>query len=80
MGGVKLNGRFHLSIEEEFLNPSLNVTCGQFVSCLAVYEPGDVGEVVAASVQLAGEEGGVALYLLPPPCQAHGAGRACSGK
>ena len=23
MGGVKINGRFHLSIEEEFLNPSL---------------------------------------------------------
>ena len=23
MGGVKINGRFHLSIKEEFLNPSL---------------------------------------------------------
>ena len=23
MGGVKINGRFHLSIEEEFFNPSL---------------------------------------------------------
>ena len=25
MGGVKINGRFHLSIEEEFLNPSLSL-------------------------------------------------------
>ena len=24
MGGVKINGLFHLSIEEEFLNPSLS--------------------------------------------------------
>ena len=47
------------------------MNCGLFVSCLAVYKPGDVGEVVAASVQLAGEDGGVTLHLLPRPCHAH---------
>ena len=32
MGGVKINGRFHLSVEEEFFNPSLSSSSGSLVT------------------------------------------------
>ena len=38
MGGVEINGRFHLSFEEEFLNPSLtNLKSKSYCSLVSKY-------------------------------------------